>query len=805
MRSFRLRHKPWLILVALVLATCLLACTTMEEKRDKFMAQGQAAFEKGDFITARLHFKNALQIDLQWAEGYLWLGKTELRLNNPRGAFGALSKAVELKPELTDAQITLGNFLLLAKKTDEAEVKANFVLEKEPENTDALMLKAGVALVREKPAQTLDLLAQVRRLDPAKVQAYLNQSVIEAREKKPEAAAATLEAGLKANPQATALYVARARLALEQKQYDQAEAFLKKAEAIAPKDLGILNELARLYILEQQWDKAEETLRRQAALEPDKEGPVVALAQFLARRGQFDKGEKVFEDFLEKHPENHQARIDLANFYLAHRKFGPGMKLLQTIAAEDFTGPTGLKAKGELAALYLGRGQQDEADKLVQDILKNNPKDMIGLKLQGLIALTQKNGLKAVNSFRILTQDQPQNPENWLLLARAHLVGKEEVLAKEAAKKALNLKPDYGEAQAFLYGIFFNGKDYDTVINLIKEYLRADEQNLANWGYLGDAYVLKGDEKEARAAFQKMITLQPQNPAGYMKMALLSRKNQQLGQAAQYLETALKQNPQAHPALRLLIGMYQEGKQPAKSLEAARAALARSPQNPELHQILGEVLLAQKQPEAAAAALEEALTINPNDPQALGLLIRAYLLLPDKTATLKKLEDKATDPQAPVFFPLALAQLYERLGEGDQAIAIYEGLLKPQVAPVLVKNNLAYLLAEHRPSPENLARAQKIAAEILEDNPEDFRILDTLGWIYCRQNDFAKGKLYLEKAITKAPKNPEIQYHLGFCLGKLGETKAAREALEQALAVNAEFPSRAAAQKLLDSLPKPTP
>jgi tetratricopeptide (TPR) repeat protein len=81
----------------------------MEEKRDKFMAQGKASFEKEDFIAARLHFKNALQLDDKFAEGHLWLGKTELHLKNPRGAFGAFSKAVELNPNLLEGQILLGN------------------------------------------------------------------------------------------------------------------------------------------------------------------------------------------------------------------------------------------------------------------------------------------------------------------------------------------------------------------------------------------------------------------------------------------------------------------------------------------------------------------------------------------------------------------------------------------------------------------------------------------------------------------------------------------------------------------------
>jgi tetratricopeptide (TPR) repeat protein len=793
--------KAGLVIVALLVIFSFCSCSSMEQKRAKFMDDGKASFAKGDYVTARLQFKNALQLDPELAEGYLWLGKTELHLKNPRGAFGSLSKAVQINPDLFEGQIILGNLFLLGRRLDEADAKAKLVLAKEPNNPDALMLAAGVALAQEQPQRAMDILAKVKGLDAHKVEAYLMQSAIEMNQKKPEAAAATLDEGIKANPQAIVLYQARARLAERQKQFDQAEALLKKAAEIAPKNTRLLDDLARLYVVEKQWGKAEETLRRKVALEPDEEAHVATLARLLAEQGRFDDGEKVLKDFIASHPKDTQAKFALANYYLTHRKLGQGEQVLKEIIDSNPTGPVGIQAKGQLAVLRLTQGRQEETEKLVEEILKENPKDMTALRIQGLIALARKDGLKAVTNFRILTQDQPQNQENWLLLARGHQITKEKQLSKEAAKKALEIKPDYLEAKRFLYGLYLQDKEYDDLIKLIKEYLRANDKDLANWSALGDVYVLKGDDKEARNAFQKMIDLDPKDPQGYVKMAWLSRKNKQMDEATRYLESALKQNPNFYPALRLLLALYQEQKQPAKVLETARAAAAKTPKNAEVQQILGEVLLSQNLPEPAAAALEEALTLNPNDVQALGLLIKAYQGMPDQAGMRQKLEQKAKDPQAPVFYALTLAQIYEMQRQGDKAIAIYNNLLERRQSPPVVKNNLAYLLAEYQPTPENLARAQKMASEILADNPEDPRLLDTLGWIYCRQKNFAEAKKYLVKAVDKAPKNPVIQFHLGFCAAKLGDAALARTALEKALAFKNPFPGREEAQKLLEGLP----
>jgi hypothetical protein len=55
--------KAFWVVTALLLIFSLSSCASMEQKRAKFMTEGKASYEKGDYITARLHFKNALQLD----------------------------------------------------------------------------------------------------------------------------------------------------------------------------------------------------------------------------------------------------------------------------------------------------------------------------------------------------------------------------------------------------------------------------------------------------------------------------------------------------------------------------------------------------------------------------------------------------------------------------------------------------------------------------------------------------------------------------------------------------------------------
>ena len=88
----RLRGLAVALCVTLT-ATAIVSCGGPEEKKMKFFNKGKALYEKGEYVKARLEFKNALQIDSKFAMGHYMLGRVEMKTQNPRGAFKAFSKA----------------------------------------------------------------------------------------------------------------------------------------------------------------------------------------------------------------------------------------------------------------------------------------------------------------------------------------------------------------------------------------------------------------------------------------------------------------------------------------------------------------------------------------------------------------------------------------------------------------------------------------------------------------------------------------------------------------------------------------
>ena len=94
-------------------------------------------------------------------------------------------------------------------------------------------------------------------------------------------------------------------------------------------------------------------------------------------------------------------------------------------------------------------------------------------------------------------------------------------------------------------------------------------------------------------------------------------------------------------------------------------------------------------------------------------------------------------------------------------------------------------------------RQAEHAYELAPQNPE---IIDTLGWLRVEKGDHQRGLVLLQEAVTRAPHNAEIRYHMAVALAKAGRSEEARRELEWILENEKKFSNADEARALLDKL-----
>jgi Tfp pilus assembly protein PilF len=127
---------------------------------------------------------------------------------------------------------------------------------------------------------------------------------------------------------------------------------------------------------------------------------------------------------------------------------------------------------------------------------------------------------------------------------------------------------------------------------------------------------------------------------------------------------------------------------------------------------------------------------------------------------------------------LVLGNIYERQKFYDRAEDEFKRalMLDPKNARVL--NNYGYMLGDLG---QRLDEAEELVQRALKEEPFNGGYLDSLGWIYYKQNKLGEAETLLRKALEREGHDPAIHSHLGDVYSKLGRTTQATAEWEKSL------------------------
>ncbi len=136
----------------------------------------------------------------------------------------------------------------------------------------------------------------------------------------------------------------------------------------------------------------------------------------------------------------------------------------------------------------------------------------------------------------------------------------------------------------------------------------------------------------------------------------------------------------------------------------------------------------------------------------------------------------------------------------DDAIALYEALLKERPNAEVVVNNLASLLADHRTGKADHERAYQLALRLR--NSEVPQFLDTLGWASHKVGKNEDAVSLLKRAADQLPDLAVVHYHYGQTQLAMNNKQLAKESLQRSveLAKGQAFPQLDSARATLEGL-----
>jgi tetratricopeptide (TPR) repeat protein len=234
------------------------------------------------------------------------------------------------------------------------------------------------------------------------------------------------------------------------------------------------------------------------------------------------------------------------------------------------------------------------------------------------------------------------------------------------------------------------------------------------------------------------------------------------------------------PGMVDLVKTMVNAKQTDKAIAYLQSVLKDNPKNAEAYVLLGNIQLVNKSLDQAEKSFRSAIDSQPKNSNGYQALANFYMSQKNTDAALVAIQTGLKEqPESPNLH-LALAAILESKLDYEGAISEYESLLRQQPGSLVVINNLASLLADHRTDKASLDRAQSLALILRDSQVAQFK--DTLGWIYNREGNFKASVPLLEEAATALPDSALIHYHLGLTYTATGQMTKASDQFKQALA-----------------------
>jgi len=216
-----------------------------EEDPQQFIKEGKSLVEKGDVESARVQFKNALQINPQLAEAYYGLALLDEKAKDFKSMRRSLLDTVRLDPKHVDAHVKLG--FLQINEIEKAKEQVEIAFKLAPEDNNAILLDGQIHLLEKDYEGALIRASRVLAGDPLMVEAIWLEAYVFLEEKRYDDALASLARGLDVQPDNLELGLLKIKLYKAQKKYDEVNRTYEELTALHPEDkvLGY----ARLEIL----------------------------------------------------------------------------------------------------------------------------------------------------------------------------------------------------------------------------------------------------------------------------------------------------------------------------------------------------------------------------------------------------------------------------------------------------------------------------------------------------------------------------------------------------------------------------
>ena len=367
-------------------------------------------------------------------------------------------------------------------------------------------------------------------------------------------------------------------------------------------------------------------LNRVIETDPENERTVLTAAALLIKGGEVDQGVEIVKQGIKKSPARFSYFAMLSEIYLNQKEVKKAEDIFRDfLALKDHASlPDMIKARLNLSKLFLLQERVSEATAMLDEVLKEDPKNIDAHYLKGRLYLVSGNASEAALRFRMVTDEHPEHLEGYIGLANAHALDKDYDLALDVLKKALKNAPNSAKVLKEMVQVNVLKKDSKAAEENLKQIISLDPYNLGSIAGLGDFYLSMNRYEEAMAQYQLLKDNKTETSLGYLKVAQALTRQNKIDKAIGELETGYEKAAKSSVFITSIGQLYLKQGKKQEAIEKFTEAVTMDPKNELAWLTLGNIYESGREFEKAMDLYRNFLTHHPNSWSAANNL--AFLL-----------------------------------------------------------------------------------------------------------------------------------------------------------------------------------
>ena len=654
----------------------------------------------------------------------------------------------DLSPAVIQAMLGRASDLWGQGQRDEAIAIVEQVHKKVPDNRTASSALLLAYVNTDNTAKAKALLEEIKAASPERAAALELQEKLIGEEDLQKRLDLMLQlADQNQDPLPRAL--AKANICAEYNQLDRQGEYLQEAYKLDPNNPIVIEQMFRYALSREDWARAEEFAAKAAAGNLDQTGGKVFSAQLAMAKNLYPQAIELLTQAANERPDLKTTWLLLGHCQLQVGDLEKAEKVFTTLAQAD---PGYVPALVAMAMITEKQRKTTEHAEWVERAHRLAPNNDY-IKRQYLLAMEETGkSQEAIAQRERILQAIPADMDNCAHLAKLYEQADEPDKAEKMYATLYANSPNKLAAAHDLAGFY-------TRIGRLSDANKVLVEQLQNWPDKVAAYIVYGDflagisPPQARAAMEKAIEMDPNDPRGPRALAVLLSRNRDWAGAAEALTKYMELQPNDVAARADLIRYQLQARQLDQAQQQIDAALAANPADPDLLALKGDLAVQQGDVTKALATYESVLRINPDHIPALVGQANAYLIqgkMTEGKAALTKAKAASNSPR----IAMALAELHQRLGDLDMAqMYLREVLDRGDSAEyaVAVRRLLMIYYRQQR-----WQRVAELLTEAKAKFPNDPSYLLAEAEMYAQTGDQARAVQSTEAALRLASNSQQV-------------------------------------------------